>query len=83
MMKLLGYRKGVSKKTGNPYCQMHVLSDVSEGEKNGGFVGQKTETPFAPEGYVDYLKPEMIGKEIFLDYSISGGRAFLTSISVK
>lgn len=83
MTKLLGYSKGVSKKSGNPYCMMHVVSDFSQNEKDNGAQGAKVETLFLPSDCVDTLRPTDIGKEIILDYSISGGRAFLNNVTVK
>lgn len=83
MTKLLGYVKGVSKKNGNSYCMMHVVSDFSENEKTNGAQGAKVETLFLPSDQMDVLKPADIGKEIFLDYTISGGRAFLNGVTVK
>lgn len=83
MAKLIGYRKFVSKKNGQEYCVATVVSDVSESEKANGFVCQKSEDLFLPAHQVDYLNPSHIGKEVTCDYTISGGRAFLNSISVK
>lgn len=83
MTKLLGYVKGVSKKNGNQYCMMHVVSDFSASEKANGAQGSKVETLFLPSEQVDSLKPVDIGKEIILDYTISAGRAFLNGVTVK
>lgn len=83
MTKLLGYQKGVSKKTGTAYCRLHVVSDLSDFEKNQGGVGQKVSVEFAPSDQIDMFKPEHIGREILFNYTISGGRAFLQSVTIK
>lgn len=83
MTKLLGYQKGVSKKSGNPYCMIYVVSDFADNEKANGAQGSKVESMFMPTEQIDSLKPVDIGKEIILGYSISGGRAFLNNVTVK
>lgn len=82
MSKLLGYKKGMSKKN-TPYCMMHIVSDFNPREKSEGAVGQKTEDIFLPTELVDLLKPSDIGHEVILDYTVSGGRAFLNNVTVK
>lgn len=81
-MKLVGYKKGVSKK-GNPYCAMHVCGECTPSEKVNGFVGQKTEVIFLPDNLVDMLKPSDIGHDLICDYTVSGGRAFLDNVTIK
>lgn len=83
MTKLLGYMKGVSKKSGKPYCMAYVASDFSENEKMSGAQGSKVESVFMPAEQVNDLKPTDLGKEVILSYSISGGRAFLNNVFVK
>lgn len=83
MTKLLGYSKGVSKKNGSPFCMIHVVSDFTPTEIANGSQGSKVDTLFMPQNQVDDLKPTDIGKEIFLDYNISNGRAFLDNVTVK
>lgn len=82
MMKLVGYRKGTSKK-GSAYCMMNVLTDSSEIDRSNGQIGQKTEEIFLPSSLVDMLKPSDIGHEVICDYSVSGGRAFLDNVTIK
>ena len=85
MSKLLGYKKGISTKNGNnnPYCIMHISSDFNPREKSDGAVGQKCENIFLPSELVDLLKPSDIGHDVVLDYTVSGGRAFLNNVTVK
>lgn len=83
MAKLVGYRRFTSKKNGQEYCVASVVSELSETEKQNGFVGQKTEDIFLPSDQVNFLNPSHIGKEIVCDYSISGGRAFLNGITIR
>ena len=83
MTKLVGYKKITSKKSGKDFCVASVVQDVSEREKENGFVGQKVDKIFLPEAQLDLLKPSDIGKELLLDYELSGGRAYLVNVAVK
>lgn len=81
--RLVGYRRFTSKKNGKEYCVASVVSDLTDVEKNNGYVGQKTEEIFLPEEQVDFLNPSHIGKEMLCEYTISSGRAFLNKVTVK
>lgn len=83
LTKLVGYKKITSKKSGKHFCVVSVLSDLSAREQENGAVGQKVEEIFLPEEQTDFLKPADIGKEFFVNYNISGGRAYVTDVSVK
>lgn len=83
MTKLVGYRKFTSKKNAKSYCVANVVQDASDREVSSGLVGQKVEELFLPEEQYNYLKPADIGKNLELDYELSGGRAYLVSITVK
>lgn len=83
MTKLVGYKKITSKKSGKDFCVASVVQDVSEREKENGFIGQKVDEIFLPEVQLDLLKPSDIGKELLLDYELSGGRAYLVNVAVK
>jgi len=83
MTKLVGYKKITSKKSGKDFCVAFVVQDVSEREKENGFIGQKVDEIFFPEAQLDLLKPSDIGKELLLDYELSGGRAYLVNVTVK
>lgn len=83
MTKLVGYKKITSKKSGKEFCVASVVQDVSEREKENGFIGQKVDEIFLPEVQLDLLKPSDIGKELLLDYELSGGRAYLVNVAVK
>ena len=82
MMKLVGYRRGTSKK-GSAYCMMNILTDSSDVDRSNGQVGQMTEEIFLPSNLVDMLKSSDIGHEVICDYSVSGGRAFLDNVTIK
>ena len=47
MTKLVGYKKITSKKSGKDFCVASVVQDVSEREKENGFIGQKVEEAYA------------------------------------
>lgn len=83
MTKIVGYKKITSKKSGKDFCVASVVQDVSEREKENGFIGQKVDEIFLPEAQFDLLKPSDIGKELLLDYELSGGRAYLVNVAVK
>ena len=83
MSKLVGYRRFTSKKNGKDYCAAEVETPFSTRETSAGAVGCKTEQIFMPEDQYDLLKPADIGKEIKLDYELSGGRAYLVNVTVK
>lgn len=79
MSILVGYSRFKSKK-GVDYCVANVVSDYPASA--AGSVGQKIEQIFMPDDLYDYLQPSHIGKEIKLDYEISGNRAYLTGVKV-
>lgn len=83
MVKLVGYRNFVSKKNGKEYCVASVVSDLTERDRANGAVGNKVEEIFLPEDLTNYLKPDMVNKEVTLDYELSNGRAYLVNLSVK
>lgn len=83
MTKLAGYRKFVSKKNNKNYCVAFLLHDVSDRDKDAGFIGQKIEEVFLPPSCVDLFTPGDVGKQVFLDYEITNGNAFLRQVSVK
>lgn len=83
MTKLVGYKKITSKKSGKEFCVASVVQDVSEREKENGFIGQKVDELFLPESQLNLLKPSDIGKELSLDYELSGSRAYLVNVAVK
>ncbi len=83
MVKLVGYNRFTSKKNGKDYCVAHVLKDLNEREKDSGFVGAKVDSFFMPEKLYDLLKPTDVGKEVVLEYELSGTRAYLVDVKVK
>lgn len=83
MTKLVGYKKITSKKSGKEFCVASVVQDLSDREKSNGAVGNKVDEIFLPEEHLNLLKPSDIGKELLLDYELSGGRAFLINVTVK
>ncbi len=83
MGKLVGYRNFTSRKNGQKYCVANVVSELSEYDKESGYVGAKIEQIYLPSNQIDYLNSSMIGKELVCDYTISGGRAYINRVSVK
>lgn len=83
MNKLIGYRMGTAQKTGRAYCMAYVLSEPSDRDKEFGAVGQVAEKVYMPADQVDFLKPEFIGKELKFDYVLSGGKPYLSHVTVK
>ena len=83
MTKLVGYKIITSKKSGKDFCVASVVQDVSERENESGCIGKKVDEIFLPEAQLDLLTPSDIGKELLLDYELSGGRAYLVNVAVK
>lgn len=81
MSKLLGFMDGTGK-TGKPYTLAYLVSDLSANEVQRGAVGQKVEQVFLPVSQVGTLTAKDINCEVKLDYSVSGGRAFLNSFEI-
>lgn len=83
MNKIVGYVKGVSQKTGKPYCRVYVMSELTEREKEMGFVGMKTVEEYLPDGHTDDIKPSDIGKELTFTYDVVGNRAYKNGVIIK
>ena len=78
---LLGVKKFTSK--GGRKCEvMTVRSDYNSRMLAEGCFGSKVEELFVPDGMQGLLKPEDIGKEVSIDYEVSGGRAFMIGFRV-
>lgn len=82
MSKLVGYRRFTSKKN-KDYCVAEIETPFNSRETSAGAVGCKTEQVFMPDEQYDLLKPEHIGKELRLDYELSGGKAYLVNVTLK
>lgn len=81
MKKLAGLKKFTSKKDGTRYCVMQIVGDFSQRDIESGCAGQKVEEVFAPADMVDRINASHVGKEVKLDYELSGSRAFLVGVS--
>lgn len=82
MKKLVGVADFISKK-GNPCHTITVLTDCNERDNEAGRFGQKVETIFLDEALSAKVKPADCGKQIILDYEVSGGRAYVVGLTVK
>ena len=78
---LVGYKRFTSQK-GEQCCVMAVVREASEADKNKGYVGSKVEEIFCPKEQIDLLQPQHVGKPITINYDISGGRAYVDSITL-
>jgi len=84
MSQLLGYRKFAGKKDASKtYCVATVASELTDRDRTNGYVGLKVEEIFMPDEFVDFLKPEHVGKNLVIDYNVSGGRAYVQNVVVK
>lgn len=81
MKKLVGLKKFASKKDGTRYCVMQIVGDFSQRDIESGCSGQKVEEVFAPADMVDRINASHVGKEVKLDFELSGSRAFLVGVS--
>ena len=69
VVKLIGYKKANSQKTGKPYCQLIILQEVNEREKEWGFVGYRAnDSFFMPDDKADYVVPEMVMQDVVLSF---------------
>ena len=82
MSRLVGYKRFVSKKNGKEFCVANVVGEYGAREKANGCVGEKIEEIFLPEEKVSFLQPSHIGKEIKLEYELSGGRAYIVDFEI-
>ena len=81
-MKVVGYREFQSKK-GNKCRMLTVMSPYTDREKEKGSVGNRTEDIFLPDDCDLTITEADIGKEVVVDYSIVGGRAFVNGVVLK
>ncbi len=79
--KVLGYRKFKSK-NGKNCIVLGVSSPYSDRDKQSGACGEKVEELFVPEECHAQVVPAIVGKNVSLQYDISGGRAYLTGFEV-
>ena len=79
--RVLGFSKFTSKK-GNYCVVLDVSSPYGDRQRENGACGERAEQLFIPKEYHDKVVPAIIGKEISLIYSISGGRAYLDGFEV-
>lgn len=77
---LVGFNRFTSSKSGKVLCVAQIVSDINARESANGFVGKKVLAIYTPQEQVDYLTNNMIGKNIELNYEISGGKPYLSSI---
>lgn len=82
MSRLVGYKRFVSKKNGKEFCVANVVSEYGARDKSNGCIGEKVEEIFLPEEKVIFLQPSHIGKEIKLEYELSGGRAYIVDFEI-
>lgn len=78
---LVGFKKFVSKK-GQSMCVANIVRPYNPAENSRGSVGSEVQEVFMPQDQLDYLINADIGKEVELNYSIVGGRAFLENLTV-
>ena len=71
-MILVGYGKGISKKTNKPYFKVVVIKDASAIAINNGQIGRIASSEFVGEEVFKTLNPKMLDKNIEFDYYIDG-----------
>lgn len=82
MTKLVGISSFTSKK-GNPCYTITTLADCTERDNEVGRYGQKAETLFVDKVLYEKLKPQDCGKQIIIDYEVTGTYARVIGLSVK
>ena len=82
---LLGVKKFTSTKSGaeKKYEVIIVSGSFNDRSLENGCFGSDVSEIFLPEKLHGRLEPAHIGKEIVLDYEISGTKAYLTGFSIK
>lgn len=82
---LLGVKKFSSTKSGvqKDYEVIVVSSSFNARSVENGCFGSDVSEIFLPDNLKGRLTPANIGKEIVLDYEISGTKAYLTGFSTK
>ena len=82
LCKLVGYKR-ICSKSGKMFCIAQCVSEFTEREKHDGFVGSSVKEVFLPDSQYDFLNPSHIGKDLSLNYDITGnGRAVLNSVDI-
>lgn len=79
--KLIGYRRFTSKKNVE-FCVASIMVPCSQRDIVNGYTGNRVDEVFMPNGMVDLLTPQDIGKEVEIMYSVSGGRAYVDDFRV-
>lgn len=82
MAKLVGFKRFVAKKNGKEYCVANVISEYSGREKANGCIGEKVEEIFLPEELTNLLQPGHVGKDVKMEYELSGNRAYLVNLEI-
>lgn len=79
---VVGYSKFVSKK-GKKCCKLQLMSDLTERQKQFGFVGVSVEDQWVPLELQDEITPDCIDKECVREYESSGGNLYVIGITFK
>lgn len=82
---LLGVKKFTSSKSGTEkdYEVILISGSFNERAVESGCFGSDVQSIFLPDSLKGRLQKTDIGKEIVLDYEISGRNAYLTGFAVK
>lgn len=81
-MILLGYSKGVSKKSGNDYQMIQVAVPCTQADNKRGAYGNMVDTHFLDNDVFNKLTPDMVGKKVDFKTSGFGFRAHIDEIFV-
>ena len=79
--QLIGYHRFTSRKN-QKFCVAYVMVPFSQREIENDYVGSKVDELFLPDDMYDLLVPADIGKDVEIEYSISGGRAYVDDFRV-
>ena len=80
--KIIGFRK-FNSKAGKPCCVVTLMSPYNDAQIQKGACGNQTEDIFASEAYHNLFNTQTVGKMAEIGYSVSGGRAYVDSITIK
>lgn len=81
-MVLIGYSKGVSKKSGNDYQMLQVAVPCTVADNKRGAYGNMIDTHFISLEVFNKLTPDMVGKKVDFKTSGFGFRAEINDVFV-
>lgn len=80
--KLLGFYEGTTKKDNRPFCVVHLGHNASVVDNNRGNYGMVIDNYYLPDNMVGTLSVADCGKDVDVEFSISGRYVNIANIKV-